>query len=163
MKCLVLLATAGDEPQWNDRHSSQGHQAIPLPSDQVVAKLPMVAQLVQQFGLQISDVVQPSPELLVKFGQSSFNVFHVAEAEGSEYVPAQDEFVRPYGIRSVLGFGGMLPPADLFAVILFSRIPIRRETATLFQTVALNAKLAVLPFASGPYFRPAAEGRGGSS
>ena len=32
MKCLVLLATAGEEPEWNIRGRSQGHQAIPLPS-----------------------------------------------------------------------------------------------------------------------------------
>ena len=47
----------------------------------------------------------------------------------------------------------MLPSGDLFAVVLFSRTPISRETATLFQTVALSVKLAVLPFAWGPVFR----------
>ena len=150
MKCLMLLASAGDEPAWNSRTASRGHQAIPLPSAEVVSQLPMVAQLVRQFGLEISDLVKPSPTLLVR----SSNVFHVAEVEGSAHVPAQDEFVRPYGIRSALGFGGMLPSGDLFAVILFSRTPVSRETATLFQTVALSVKLAVLPFAGGPVFRP---------
>lgn len=154
MKCLTLLASAGDEVAWNSRTASQGHQVIPLPSAEVISQLPMVAQLVRQFGLEISDLVKPSPTLLVTLGQRSFNVFHVAEVEGSAHVPAQDEFVRPYGIRSALGFGGMLPSGDLFAVILFSRTPISRETATLFQTVALSVKLAVLPFAGGPVFRP---------
>src|SRR5262245_11667939 len=32
MKCLVLLGTAGDQPQWNHRDQSTGHRAIPLPS-----------------------------------------------------------------------------------------------------------------------------------
>ena len=36
MKCLVLLATAGDDPSWNDRSASQGHKAIPLPSAEVI-------------------------------------------------------------------------------------------------------------------------------
>ena len=67
--------------------------------------------------------------------------------------------MRPYGVKSALGFGGMLPSGGLFAVILFSRAPISRETAALFQTVALNAKLAVLPFAAGPIFRSGAAGR----
>ena len=154
MKCLTLLASAGDEVAWNSRTASVGHQVIPLPSAEVVSQLPMVAQLVRQFGLEISDLVTPSPALLVTLGQRNFNVFHVAEVEGSAHVPAQDEFVRPYGIKSALGFGGMLPSGDLFAVILFSRTPISRETATLFQTVALSVKLAVLPFAGGPVFRP---------
>jgi hypothetical protein len=161
MKCLTLLASAGDEPEWNSRTGSRGHQAIPLPSAAVVSELPMIAQLVRQFGLDISDLVQPSPALLVTFGQRSFNVFHVAEAEGSAHVPAQNEFVRPYGIKSVLGFGGILPSGDLFALIVFSRIPIARETATLFQTVALSVKLAVLPFQGGPVFRPDGAGRMG--
>src|SRR5512141_169465 len=44
MRCLTLLATAGDNPAWNDRRQSVGHQAIPLPSAKVVERLPMVAQ-----------------------------------------------------------------------------------------------------------------------
>ena len=43
------------------------------------------------------------------------------EAAGSPYIPAQEDFVQPVGIRSVLGFGGMLPGGDIFVVILFSR------------------------------------------
>jgi hypothetical protein len=27
--CLTLLATVGDEPEWNDRRRSRNHQAIP--------------------------------------------------------------------------------------------------------------------------------------
>src|ERR1700682_154025 len=159
MKCLTLLASVGDELAWKSRTASQGHQVIPLPSAEVVSQLPMVVQLVRQFGFESSALVKPSPTLLVTLGQKTFNVFHVAEVEGSAHVPAQDEFVRPYGIRSALGFGGMLPSGDLFAVILFSRTPINRETATLFQTVALSVKLAVLPFAAGPVFRPDATRR----
>jgi signal transduction histidine kinase/DNA-binding response OmpR family regulator len=161
MKCLTLLATAGDEPAWNDRRASRGHQAIPLPSAEVVAQLPMVSQLVKQFGLDITDVLRPSPALLVRLGQKNFNVFHVAQAEGSPFIPAQEEFVRRFGIKSALSFGGMLPSGDLIAIILFSRPPISRETAAFFQTVALSARLAVLPLAAGPIFRPpAARGRG---
>ena len=32
MKCLTLLATAGERPEWNDRQLSAGHKAIPLPT-----------------------------------------------------------------------------------------------------------------------------------
>ena len=155
-KCLTLLATAGDEPAWNGRTHSRGHQAIPLASAAVVDQLPMVAQLVRQFGMDIADVVQPNPALLVEHDQKTFNVFHVVEALGSPHIPAQDEFIKPYGVRSAFGFGGLLPAGDLFAVILFSRVPVDRDTATMFQTVALSAKLGVLPFANGPIFTPSA-------
>src|ERR1051325_3857146 len=138
LKCLTLLATAGIEPEWNDRRKSVGHQAIPLPSERGVARLPMIAQLIRQLGLDIATVLAPSPELVVDLTQHTFNVFHVAEAVGSPHIPAQQAFVIPYGIRSVVGFGGVLPPGELFATILFSRVPITRDAADLFKTLALN-------------------------
>ncbi len=152
LKCLALLATTGDQPAWNRRDASQGHQAIPLPSAELWTQLPMIAQLVQQFGLEPSLVLKPDPAVLVDHGQRTYNVFHVAEARGSPYVPAQEDFVVPHGVRSVLGFGGLLSTGDLFAVILFARVPLSRETAELFKPLALSVKLAVLPFAAGPIF-----------
>ena len=38
MKCLTLLATAGEKPEWNSRANSAGHKAIPLPSADFVSK-----------------------------------------------------------------------------------------------------------------------------
>lgn len=150
--CLTLLATAGDEAGWNDRHHSVSHAVIPLHSAEAVRRLPMINRLVEQLGLDIRDVVEPEPELFVDLEQRTYNVFHVAEAAGSPYVPDQDGFVAPYGVRSVLGFGGVLPSGSMFAVILFSRTPISPHTAELFRSVALSVKLGVLPFVDGPVF-----------
>ena len=155
--CLTLLASSGDEPAWNGRHGSAGHRAIPLPGAEMVARAPMIARLFQQMGLSPEDVVSPSPGFLVDAEQRAFSVFHVPEARGSEYVPAQG-FVEAHGIRSVLGFGGVLPSGDLFAVILFSRLPISHETADMFRTIALSTKLVLLPFTRGPVFREEAGG-----
>lgn len=152
MKCLALLATAGDQPEWDSRRQSVGHQAIPLPSEAVVSRIPMIAQLVKQFGLEISSVLQPTATLLAALEQRTYNVFHVQDAAGSPHVPAQDGFVVPHRIKSVLGFGGMLPSGDLCAVIMFSKVRIPPETADLFKTLALSVKMAVLPFAGGPIF-----------
>jgi hypothetical protein len=146
MKCLVLLGTAGIRPEWNSRQASAGHQVIPLPSEEMVQRSPMISQLVSQFGLEVSTLIEPDPALLVDLEQRSYNVFHVAEARGSPHVPAQDEFVIPCRICSVVGFGGLLPSGDLFAVILFAAIPIARATADLFRPLALSVKLALLPF-----------------
>lgn len=151
IKCLTLLATCGTQEAWNDRARSESHKAIPLPSPDVVARSPMIAQLITQFGLKIEAVVDPDPEIVFDLDQKSYNVFHVPEAEGSPYVPAQD-FVSRYGIKSALGFGGVLPQGDLFAVILFSNQTIQRSTAEFFQTVALSVKVALLPFIEGPVF-----------
>lgn len=145
-RCLTLLATRGVLPEWNDRRLSRGHAAIPLASERIVENAPMIARLITELGLEIGVVVRPSADAVVDLAQKSYNVFHVAEAEGSPYIPAQNEFVVPHGIRSVLGFGGMLPSGNLFAVIMFCRVPVPRATADLFANVALAAKLAILPF-----------------
>ena len=142
MKCLTLLGTAGERPEWSSRAGSRGHKAIPLPSEKAVGSSPMIARLLGQLGLSASLLLKPDPALLLDMEQTTFNVFHVPEAEGNPYVPAQKQFVIPYGVKSVLGFGGLLPSADLFAVILFSRVHIPRETAELFKTLALSTKLA---------------------
>jgi hypothetical protein len=112
----------------------------------------MIAQLIRQLGVQVELLVDPAPELLVDVQQHTFNVFHVPVAEGCPYIPAQREFVLPYGVRSVIGFGGLLPPGELFATILFSKVPVSRETAELFKTLALNVKVAMLPFAGKKIF-----------
>src|SRR6266702_4485589 len=116
MKCLTLLATAGERPEWNSREESVGHKAIPLPSEKFVENIPMIARLFSQLGLSSSTLLKPDPAFLLNTEHSNFNVFHVPEAQGSPYVPAQREFVIPRGVKSVVGFGGLLPTGDLFAV-----------------------------------------------
>jgi hypothetical protein len=150
MRCLVLVATAGDAAAWNNPEASVGHRAIPLPSSDIMTHLPMIAQMVKQFGLEADHLLAVDPSLLLAAEQKTYNVFHVPEAVGSPYVPAQEGFVVPWGIRSVLGFGGLWPTGQLFAVILFAKCPISRETAELFKPLALSVKLAVLPFVPGP-------------
>ena len=151
-RCLTLLATAGHLPSWNSRHSSAAHQALPLTSQASVARSPMIAQLIAQLGMEIGAFIGPAKDFVIDVDQHSFNVFHVRDAKGSPYIPAQQAFVIPHGIKSVLGFGGLLPSCELFAIILFSKCTIDRERADLFRTLALNAKVAMLPFAGGPIF-----------
>lgn len=151
-RCLTLLASAGDEPDWNDPARSRGHRAIPLQSAEAIRQMPMILQLVQQLGFDPQQIVAPDPSLLVDSAEKTFNVFYVPEALGSPYIPAQKDFVEKYGIASVLGFGGLLPPSDLFSVILFSRVPIPADTAQMFKPLSLSARMAVLPFSGGRIF-----------
>ena len=146
MKCLVLLATAGDEPDWNSRHLSRGHQAIPLPSVEMVEKAPMIAQLIHQFGLDLASIVEPRGEVMGELGGKTYNVFFVPRALGSTAIPAQDEFVRPYGIRSVIGCGGIHLTGELYTAILFSKVDVPPKSADRFRNVALDLKLCISPF-----------------
>lgn len=145
MRCLTLLATAGQEPEWCDPRASVGHRAIPLMSVEMVEQAPMISQLIRQMGLDVRDVVAPSPA--PDSNGRSYNVFHVEEAAGSPYIPAQ-QFVSQYGVRSVLGFGGILADGEFFAVILFARGPIPPESAARFRNIALDVKASIHPHAS---------------
>jgi two-component system NtrC family sensor kinase len=151
-KCLTLLATAGDEPAWNSRHQSAAHKAIPLASRNIVARSPMIAQLILQLGLDIGDVINPHPDVILNLHERAYNVFYVENALGSLHIPAQQQFVVPYGIKSVVGFGGMLMTGDLFAVIMFYKVAVPKEMAELFQALAISVKTAFLPFEWGNVF-----------
>ncbi|MFG6102085.1 hypothetical protein D0962_33825 [Leptolyngbyaceae cyanobacterium CCMR0082] len=145
-KCLTLMATAGDEPQWNSRYKSNGHQAIPLIDEDFVRQAPMVFQLIQQFGLKVSTVVDTNSSLITKSPHKAFNVFYVPTALNSPYIPAQKKFVVPYRVKSVLGFGGMLPSNELFAVILFSKTFVPDQTANRFKFISAYIRVAVESF-----------------
>ncbi|MEM6452751.1 MAG: sensor histidine kinase, partial [Cyanobacteria bacterium P01_D01_bin.105] len=146
VKCLTLLATQGEKAEWCDRKLSQGHQTIPLTNEQAVNQIPMISQLIKDLGLEINSVVAPDPDLLLTLEQKTCNVFHIPTALGSQFIPAQTDFVEPYGVKSVLGFGGMLPSGNLFAVILFTKSAIPAKTARLFKSLPLSIKMAMIPF-----------------
>ncbi len=146
MKCLVLFGTTGVHSRWNARTHSVNHQVIPLPSEAVVTQLPMIAQLIRQFGLTLGAVVRPDPRLLTDDENKRYGIFYVEQAHNSPYIPAQQEFVVAYGIQSVLGFGGLFASGDLYAIVLFSKEPIPPATAALFKTLPIEAKLALSTF-----------------
>lgn len=151
LRCLVLMATEGDEEEWNSRKLSQGHRAIPLSSPRAVEQAPMIAQLIRQLGVDVASVLQPDRGLVMHSMTQVFDVFYVPEALKSPYIPAQD-FVQRHQIRSVIGFGGLLTSGDLVAAILFSKVPISETTAGHFKVIGLNFKLAMLSAAALPLF-----------
>jgi hypothetical protein len=153
-KCLTLLATAGEEPQWNSTNGSAGHKAIPLVDVNFVKQAPMIARLIQQFGLEIDTVLDPMPTLLIDSERKIYNtfIFHVPEALDSHYIPAQKEFVIPYKVRSVLGFGGLLPSGELYTFILFAKARIPQETAYLFKWVSAYAWVPAAAFGGEAVF-----------
>ncbi|MBC7999700.1 MAG: histidine kinase, partial [Leptolyngbya sp.] len=118
----------------------------------------MIALLLKQFGIEsnsVSDVVlnfpgQDTPtsvgidEIVMDQDQATFNVFFVPNAVDSPYIYQQEDFVKPYGVKSVLGFGGILSAGQIFAVLLFSKATIKKEIAQRFKPLALSTKNAIL-------------------
>jgi hypothetical protein len=145
-KCLTMMATAGIKPEWNSRDRSVGHQAIPLASVGFVEKAPMISQLIKQFGMDIPAVVAPDPRLIVDLSKTEFNVFHVAQAKGSPFIPAQNEFVVPHKVQSLVGFGGMLASGDIIAAIVFTSVAISKEVAERFRPLGPSLTALAAPF-----------------
>jgi hypothetical protein len=102
-KCFTLLATVGENPEWNMRSASRGHQSIPLPSEEVVHQIPMMRNVIKQLGLSVSSVVKPDPALLLDMEQKTYSVFLVPEAVGQPLYPGSGKFRCP--IRDKIGHG----------------------------------------------------------
>jgi hypothetical protein len=64
----------------------------------------------------------------------------------SPFVPAQATFVEPYGVRSVIGMGGVLPEGELIAVVLFTRLPVSNAVAQRLSALAAAVRCVLLPF-----------------
>ncbi|MEC4815861.1 MAG: ATP-binding protein [Scytonema sp. PMC 1069.18] len=152
LKSLILLATAGELSAWNSRHLSVEHKVIPLASEEAIARIPMIFQLIQQLGLNPGTIVQPDPNLLTDLEQRMYNVFYIPNALGSPYIPAQTSFVIPFHVKSVVGFGGLLPSGNLFVILMFLKVVVSRFIVDLFRPLALNVKMAILPFDDGRVF-----------
>jgi signal transduction histidine kinase len=139
------LATVGDNPDWHSRHNSRYYKVHPL-SKEIVNANPMFGQVAEMFGIVLEQAVAPDPGLIIDLEQETYNIFHVPDAVDNHYIPDQRDFVIPYGIRSVLGFYGLLPSGNIFTVIVFAKVEIPRAMTDYFRPLTLSVKMAVLPF-----------------
>lgn len=156
--CLALLGTAGTLTEWQDRTKSAGHRVIPLRDTASVGKLPMIAELLTQLGIDIEALVAARADIVLPVQDDRYRVFHVPDAVNSPVIPAQD-FVAEHGVASALGFGGALPGGEMYAVVLFSTVPVSLTSATLFGTVALSTSLAAVDMLDLPLLEAADPGR----
>src|SRR5688500_20406728 len=102
----MLLSPTGGDAQCNYRPRSQGHRAIPLASVRMVHRAPMIAQLIEQMGMDVEHLLQTDATIVPDAEGRTYNIFYVESAAGSPYIPAQADFVVPFGVRSVVGFAG---------------------------------------------------------
>ncbi|MEG4089568.1 histidine kinase [Microcoleus sp. Pol12B4] len=143
MKCWTLLAAAGTEPQWDSRHTAAENTAIPLVSPKLVAQMPAISEIIRQFGLDIPTFLGIEPERFLQLEPAVLNIFYVSEAKGSPFIPEQNSLIIPYQVKSVLGFGGLLPSGSLFAVMMFLKVKMPQSRAEMFKDLALSVKTAL--------------------
>src|SRR5262249_24835498 len=58
-KCLVLQASRGVRPEWNDPSQSVNHRVIPLSSPKAVSRLPMISALLSQLEVPATTLFGP--------------------------------------------------------------------------------------------------------
>ncbi len=143
MKCWTLLAAAGPEPHWNHRHTAVQNTAIPLVSAELVAEIPAISEMLRQFGLEIPTVLGTEPEMFLQLEPAPLNIFYESQPQGSPFIAEQDSLIIPYGVKSVLAFGGLLESGSLFAVVMFLKVKIPQNTARMFRHLALSVKTSL--------------------
>ncbi|MGR3218649.1 MAG: hypothetical protein ACUZ8H_02380 [Candidatus Anammoxibacter sp.] len=114
---------------------------------------PMISQLLKQCNVDIGELHNPGSEVIVDTATKSYNVFFVPVAEGNKCIPEQENFVIPYKIKSVIGFGSVLNSGRFATVILFLKHQVDYNTANLFKTVALALDMAFSRFSNDSIFR----------
>jgi hypothetical protein len=120
----------------------------------MIERLPMINQLMRQLGVEIDALLNPHEQSAIQLSQRAYDVFHVEEARGNEYIPAQAEFVIPYDVRSAIGFGGFLYTGDLYAVIMFTTVSVSAAVARRLRILALPLRVPLLRFLGRKVFLP---------
>jgi hypothetical protein len=128
---MALMGTLGTEPDWCDRHLSKGHKVIPAGDSQT----PMLKAAFAQIGLK-----QKSGDsggiTFFEGAQQMTRYFHVAQAEQSPYIPAQEEFVKAYQIQSAVGIGSPFLSGAGYLLMAFSKYRIEQSAAEKFAEMS---------------------------
>lgn len=155
---LSLLGTRGVQPEWNDRHNSQGHVGIPLASSAFVERIPMMSRLLKQLGAGITWIDAADTAIVARTFQNLSGVFFVRDA-GTEVdsqerkVIAAQDFVGQAGVKTVFGIGGSyLGSPTFFTTIIFTRELLEKKTAECFMIQASKFKTATLNLAATSRF-----------
>ena len=150
-RCLVLLGSAGDRPEWNSRATSVHHKVVVFDSIDAVESAPMFAEMIRELGLDLNDVVAPASEISKRPERPS-GVFFVPQAAESPFITDKKNFVQPEQIESVVGFGGMLRNGQTLCMILFSRTGLTAEASARFKTLALDVRAGLFAASDLPTF-----------
>ena len=135
---MVLTGTYGMEPAWCDRRQSANHKVISINDITVSSQIPMFEEiLINGMKVDLQQLYETGDVIASTKGMAG--IFHVPDVKNSpQHIPAQEEFVQPYGITSEVGFGGIIfggegaSSISLYTLFAFSRVPISDQAAASF-------------------------------
>lgn len=127
---LSLAGSYGDEPAWCHPDQSRQHKVVLLSSQAT----PMMLEAFRQLGIQPQLGAQGEPAQQIM--SADLRRFYVPEALGSAFIPDQEQFVKPYGIRSVVGVGSQFVSGNAYMLIGFSKQFIDDQQSLNFTALA---------------------------
>lgn len=135
---MTLMATTGIDPAWLSRQLSKGHKVLAA-SDK---RSPMLAEAFDQIGF--ADIKETADTFL-KEATFLTRYFHIEHAPGSPFVPAQSDFVQPYGIKSVIGIGSRFLSDSAYMALCFATEHLDKQMAKKFAVLSayISTLLAV--------------------
>jgi hypothetical protein len=130
---IALMGTYGKLSEWQDRSKSQGHRVIPINKVMIPTKIPMFERLlINDMEVDLKHLYSTG-DVLASLGRPSGGTFLIEDAVTSPQIPVKDEFVIPHQIKSLVGFGGLVPDVQsrstLYMLIGFTQIPVTPEIA----------------------------------
>lgn len=124
---MALTGTCGLEDAWWDRRKSANHRVIPVGKIASHGQLPMFEDILAQMGIDLP-YLRETGDLGVMSGRHYQGVFYIQDASSSPAILDQRNFVKPYGIKSLLGFGGFIAHPNHESMYLLSVFT--RQTVT---------------------------------
>ena len=146
LKCLTLLASTGQYPDWNSGESYQKNLVIPLGNEHEISGIDLMSKLIQSWGIDQNiffNNILESQRNLEKVGLTLLN-FDQALTH-SKFL-SENLGLIVSNVQSILGVWGQLPSGHLFIVLMFLKVRVPKKTLDLIRPMALNIKTAILPF-----------------
>ena len=143
---LTLLGTWGDLEAWCDRKKSGNHIAFPMDDPQFSHKYPMIAALLTQICEHSLCEENEGTDFFKNDQHKNYGFYCIEDAGDETSIPEQTNFVNTHSIKSVVGFGGKFSSGNVYAIIIFSKEAIRKNTAKSFLAINPAIKQIMLPF-----------------
>jgi len=148
-KVVTLLGSRGKRAQWNQRHRSERHLAIPLTSVSFIKTIPMVARLLGDMGTGLAWVQKQERNMVVTSMGRMARVLYVENAlesrtgDGFDVIPDRS-FVEENQVRTVLGLGGAYLNGTIVAVALFTSELVPQDRVERLMPVVHGFKVATM-------------------
>lgn len=151
--CLVRMGHTGFEPPDPDPASL----VRPL-TETAFRERPIFVELLLAMGLDPSTALDPTRAVRLGLHHQNLDLFLAAELSESDWIPDEARLqVKALGLVAILGIGGALPNGDLFFIFFFTKEAVSERSADMMRSLALAAKVALIPHSLAPFPAPAGD------